>query len=317
MISGGTSSQPGPTRKTLLSSPPAGPDLALVGAARSGTSALAALLSTHPNIDPGKIKEPNYFSWRNNRGPQWYENLYQPRRAGLFRLDASTSYTSSKYPEALDRLAAAAPGCQVVYAVRRPSDRALSHYLLRHHYFHNDEARDFGAGLAAGAFYLEVGDYSRWLSALSERFGAERVLVVPFELVTSEAADVAAVICREAGLQAAPGEPAPSERHRNNVVQYRNVLTRRAARRLRASKAYPALRSSLGPDRMRRARDLLTRKAPLPSREEALATCSDQQREALCRLDERATAAALEVLRRQDARLGLQWVERSFAHTDG
>ena len=297
-----------------MSSSSSGPDLALVGAARSGTSALAAQLGAHPDIDPGKVKESNYFSWHNDRGPQWYENLYQPRCAGLLRLDASTSYTSSKYPEALDRLAAAAPGCQVVYAVRRPSDRALSHYLLRHHYFHNDQARDFGAGLAAGAFYLEVGDYARWLPALSERFGDERVLVVPFELVTSEAAEVAAVICREAGLPAPPEDPAPSERHRNNVVQYRHVLTRRAARRLRKSNAYPALRSSLGPGRMRQARDLLTRKAPLPSREDALATCSAQQRDALRRLDERAAAALLEVLRRQDARLGLLWAERSFAY---
>ena len=296
-----------------MSSSPSGPDLALVGAARSGTSALAAQLSAHPDIDAGKIKEPNYFSWRNDRGPQWYEDLYQERRDGLYRLDASTSYTSSKYPAALDRLVTAAPDCQVVYVVRRPSDRALSHYLLRHHYFHNDRARDFGAGLAAGQFYLEVGDYSRWLPELFKRFGEEQVLVVPFEMVTSEPTQVAAAVCARTGLVAPPESPGRSARHRNNVVEYRGVLSRSAARRFRASRVYPALRSSLGSGRMRRARDLLTRRAQLPSKEEAMATCTHEQREALRALDESAGAFALAALRGQDARLGLRWAEQSFA----
>ena len=39
-----------------------GPDLAIVGSARSGTTFLAAQLAEHPSIDAGAVKEPNFFS---------------------------------------------------------------------------------------------------------------------------------------------------------------------------------------------------------------------------------------------------------------
>src|SRR3712207_3523080 len=38
------------------------PDIVLAGAARSGTTFLAARLSRHPAIDGGAVKEPDFFS---------------------------------------------------------------------------------------------------------------------------------------------------------------------------------------------------------------------------------------------------------------
>src|SRR5687767_7425172 len=124
-----------------------GPDIVIAGAARSGTSALAAQLSVHPSIDAGKVKEPNYFSRHLDRGEQWYESNFQSRSDSVLRLDASTSYTSPLYPHALERLAAASPEAYVIYAVRQPTERALSHYLLRRTYFHIDDAPTFGDAL--------------------------------------------------------------------------------------------------------------------------------------------------------------------------
>jgi len=290
-----------------------GPDLVIAGAARSGTSSLAAQLSAHPDIDAGKVKESNYFSRGLDRGSEWYENLYGERREGLRRMDASTSYTSALYPQALERLAEAAPDAVVVYVVRHPSQRALSHYLFRHHHLRMEKAGDFGSALRTTSYYVVGSDYSHWLPELRTRFADEQLLVVPFELVADSPEDATAEICRRVGLTPPPSAQEQGRRQRNDVVEYRSEATRRAAGLLRRSTVYPRLRSAVGAGRMRRARALLTRQARLPSTDEAMASCTPQQLELLRHLDERAGSAVRDHLVAQDSRLGLDWAARSFA----
>lgn len=290
-----------------------GPDLVIAGTARSGTSALAAQLGTHPGIDPCSVKEPNYFSRAHDRGADWYDRLFQTRREGLLRMDASTSYTSPLYGDALDRLADEASDAVVVYAVRQPTRRAVSHYLFRHYHFHNEPGADFGAALRSSTRFVDTGDYSRWLPALRERFPADRLLVVPFEVVTESPQAAAAAVYRMAGLAEMQADEERGRTHRNDVVQYRSALARWSARRLRDSALYPKLRSTLGADRVRRARNLVTRTATLPTFDEALASCTPGQLAELRALDERAGATVSEHLGAQDQRLGLAWEPRSFA----
>jgi len=297
----------------LVPTSPLGPDLVIAGAARSGTSSLAAQLSAHPDVDPGKVKESNYFSREMHRGPAWYEGLYLGRRNGLLRLDASTSYTSALYPGSLTRLAEAAPNARVIYVVRHPTQRAVSHYLYRHHYFQLEKATDFGSALRSTSYYVDGSDYARWLSELTDLFPPEQLIVVPFEVVAGEPQAVTAQICRQVGLAAPADAQAQGTRHRNDVVEYRNAAARGAAHLLRRSSAYPRLRSALGAGRMRKARGLVTRRARLPSLDESLATCDPEQLAALAHLDRRAGVAVRDYLSGQDQRLGLAWTERSFA----
>ncbi len=290
-----------------------GPDVVLAGAARSGTSSLAAQLGAHPDIDAGKIKESNYFSRNFGRGPEWYEGLYGCRTPGTLRLDASTSYTSPEFPDALTRLAEASPAVFVIYAVRRPTERALSHYLLRSHYFENDKSRNFGAALRESAFYQETSDYSRWLPTIEQLFGDQRMLVVPFEMITSRSPEVNEQICRRLGLSAPPDAREVATTHKNGVVRYRSQTMRRAARSFRQSAAYPWVRHLLGAERLRKTRGLITQQAQLPTADEALASCDDAQRCLLQQLDSRAGQAVGDYLSRQDKRLELDWSETSFA----
>ncbi|CAN5813902.1 hypothetical protein BH20ACT6_BH20ACT6_07280 [soil metagenome] len=294
----------------------AGPDLVLAGSARSGTSSLAAQLGAHPQIDAGKIKESNYFSRHLERGPDWYESLYTERRAGVVRLDASTSYTSPKYPHALAALTNAAPDALVIYAVRQPIDRAISHYLLRRHYFQIEEAETFGMAVSQSRFYTETGDYSRWLPELRNTLTAGRLLVVPFEVITSNPNEVTAQVCQQLGLAPPPDAEQQGRRHRNDVVRYRNRAARDLARLLRRSPAYPWLRSTLGPGRTRKLRGIITRDAELPSPAEVLASCDEAQRALLRELVDRAGAAVSEHLASQDARLDLSWGRQSFCFQD-
>jgi len=103
---------------------------------KCGTSSLHRYLDLHPEIQMSRPKELDFFlggdgrSWGNwNRGVEWY--------AGHFSLDApvrgesSVNYTN--LPEAsrrtAERMHGVIPDAKLLYMVRDPIDRAVSHYL--------------------------------------------------------------------------------------------------------------------------------------------------------------------------------------------
>ncbi|MDQ3734142.1 MAG: sulfotransferase domain-containing protein [Actinomycetota bacterium] len=290
-------------------------DLVIAGAARSGTSYLAAQLSAHPNIDPGSLKEPNFFSRNYERGVQWYDGLFQPRNEGLLRMDASASYTFPQFPEALDRLADHAPAALVVYVVRDPIPRAVSHYLYHRYYFKQELAADFATAMRTNPIYTGSSDYGHWLGALADRFPRAQILVVPFSAVASGAA--ATYLCERMHLSPLESTEA-AEAHKNNVVTFKNEGFRRASRILRRSRFYPKVREYLGANRLRKVRSLVTREAALPSTAEAVATCNPEQLRELAELEANSRKAAADWLTEQDERLGLNWLtdwQASQAHS--
>jgi hypothetical protein len=284
-----------------------GPDLAIVGAARSGTSHLAAHLTAHPQIDASAVKEPNYFSRHFDNGPDWYEQYFQPRSDDRIRLDASVSYTYPQFPEAMSRLVAASPSVFVVYVVRDPIPRTVSHYQFYRHYFAREAAPDFGTALRRDSYYTDVSDYRRWLGLLSQAVPPERLLVVPFAAVTGSGHAVADVVCAQLGLSPIPGDGHEADLHQNNVVTFRSDKVRRLTRTLRHSRVYPTVRRVLGANRLRQIRGAVTSVPEVPTFEESMASCDDAQRADLEALRVSAEGAVAEWLTAQDERLGLQW----------
>jgi hypothetical protein len=203
---------------------------------------------------------------------------------------------------------AAARHAQVVYIVRDPVERAVSHYLLYRHYFGHESAPTFGEALQHRSYYLDVSDYEHWLHKLADVVPDEQRLVVPFAALTSDPGGVADVILERLGLPPLTDvDEAGVQAHQNNVVTFRNESVRRLTRRLRHSRAYPVVRRAVGPHAMKRMRAAVTRVPEMPSVDEALGTCGDREREAIVAVAERAHAAVREALRRQDEALGLTW----------
>lgn len=284
----------------------AGPDLVVAGAARCGTSYLAASLTAHPAIDGGAVKEPNFFSREYSRGFDWYDGLFEPRRAGLVRLDASMSFTVPQHPESLGLLAAASPDAFVIYAVRDPLVRAVSHYRLLRHYKAREEAATFGEAIRTNPVYLGASDYERWLSEIFERFPRDRVLVAPFELVTG-GDEVTTVVFEQLGLPSHHADDVRVGAYRNEVVEFRSGAVRSLRRLASWTGTYPVIRRRLGPDRMRRLRARATRTPePLPV-PVALGSCTSEQRAEIQALVSRSCSAVTAALRAQDDRLGLGW----------
>lgn len=286
-----------------------GPELVICGAARAGTSFLASLIGSHPAVDPGAVKEPNFFSREFDRGIEWYDGLFDPRQRGLNRLDASMSYTFAHFPDAMRNLATLSPEAIVVYSVREPMQRLLSHYQLHRDYFRNESAKTLGRALTGANVYSGASDYARWLDTLYASFPAEKVILAPFDVVTGRPREVVDLVCGLLHIDAGLIEVrnTNSQQHRNEVVEFRHGTFRNARRVMRQAGLYPWLRRTVGEARMRRLRTRVTRTVSVEDLSQALASCERTQLTDLDHLYTSAQAAVAAALEEQDARLGLAW----------
>ncbi|MGM0584156.1 MAG: sulfotransferase family protein [Pseudomonadota bacterium] len=113
------------------------PNLFLVGAAKSGTTALAELLSEQPEIFRPHVKEPSWWSSDYRRGEATvklesqadYDRLFAPARtAGArYALDASTSHLHSEV--AIGRILAYRPDARFVVSLRDPVQMAHAFHM--------------------------------------------------------------------------------------------------------------------------------------------------------------------------------------------
>lgn len=119
------------------------PTFMIIGAARSGTTALYDLVRQHPRVFMSAIKEPNYFAfegepldWRgpgnefvNNSVASWdaYCALFADAPEGAAMGEASPLYLWA--PDAPKRIKARLPDVKMVAVLRNPIEQAFSHYL--------------------------------------------------------------------------------------------------------------------------------------------------------------------------------------------
>lgn len=103
------------------------PNFFILGAGRSGTTALAGLLRQHPDIYIPEIKEPSFFaeSFQWVRNPVRYADLYATASHPA-RGDASHIYLED--PASARTLYAFAPQARFVVVLRNPAERARALY---------------------------------------------------------------------------------------------------------------------------------------------------------------------------------------------
>lgn len=158
------------------------PNFIIIGAMKCATSSLHVQLGYQPGIFMAEPKEPNFFSndevWR--KGLEWYEGLY--KKAGKRDLcgEASTHYTKlPTYPRTIDRMRAHVPDAKLIYVIRHPIDRLVSHYI------HDWTERKINEPIEkAVALYSELTDYSLYsmqIRPFLKTYGPENILLVFFE----------------------------------------------------------------------------------------------------------------------------------------
>jgi len=156
-------------------------DFVVIGAMKAGSTSLFRILRQHPETRMCTVKEPGFFtlhsqfkqgSWE--LGPDRYDALFPPGPG--IRGEASTSYT--KYPISrgiAERMYAINPHLRLIYLMRHPLARSISHYL--HMVRMGREVEDISKALAkAESNYVLFSRYHLQLQAFLEYFPVSQIL---------------------------------------------------------------------------------------------------------------------------------------------
>ncbi len=161
---------------------------------KSGTTTLHELLATHPQISMSEPKEPCYFvepdvlksywpeMWRQGiwKSEDAYLALFPEKPDARYVGESSTDYSKApKLPGVVEKLAAFSPSARIVYIMRDPVERAISHYW--HMAEHRGEVREPLDAIVQDPHYTDVSHYAFQLRPYIERFGRANVYALTFE----------------------------------------------------------------------------------------------------------------------------------------
>ena len=164
---------------------PSKPNLFIIGSMKSGTTSLHNYLNAHPEIAMSEEKEPGYFveELSLHKGEQWYLNLFEDANQYRYRGESSTHYTKlPTYKGVVDRIFRFNPDAKLIYIMRDPFERLISHYwhAVRDVY-HGGEIRPLIRAVEQEPEYLAFSDYEMQLKPYFDRFGAEAIYTLTFE----------------------------------------------------------------------------------------------------------------------------------------
>lgn len=242
-----------------------GPGLLIIGAMKAGTSSLYEDLRAMRGFAFPAGKEPDDLltdEVLTSQGRAALASKYAQLPEGVVGVDASAQYTLRPHfgdvaQRARDVLG---PDVRIVYVMRHPIARAISHH-------HFDVAMGwttlgFDDGLEDNPYFIDGSRYAYQLEPWLEAFGRRRIMPVQFERYIADRQATARRIAEFVGTdptleQAAPDRPA----HRTKGLRRQAPL----ATRLRASPAYQRLVRPLAPAVARRLASRLL-STPAPSR---------------------------------------------------
>jgi hypothetical protein len=167
------------------------PSFLVIGATKSGTTALHDYLRQHPQIFMPDLKEPRFFLYDGTeasarfpvRSLAEYEALFAPATTETALGEATPQYLTSW--AAMDRIRETLPDVRLIAALRDPAERAFSIYLMNLRNRGRNRETPFLEALADDA-NLRRG-YARHLGRWRELFGAERLRIVLFEDIVRDA----------------------------------------------------------------------------------------------------------------------------------
>jgi hypothetical protein len=210
------------------------PDFFIVGAPKSGTTALHAALERHPQLFLSAVKEPKYFLCDGPPpqycGPgdahsrlEWvwrredYERLFEGAPEGA-RCGESTAFYLEDF-EAHQRIADAVPDARLIMVLRDPVDRAYSNWA---HLWADglEPERDFltacdreaerrQAGWAPIWRYVETGRYGAQIRHLRTLFPDEQLHIIRYKYLVDEPRATLDAVCRFLGVEDGVIDEAP------------------------------------------------------------------------------------------------------------
>jgi hypothetical protein len=179
---------------SMFDSHPLAPNLFVIGASKAGTSALHAYLNLHPEIRMSGQKEPCFFVDRADLLQRWavmahntvshdvdtYLAAFDGGEGMRYRGESSTLYAMHPSISGVaGRIATACPDARIIYCVREPVTRTISHYWQENRYL--NEKRSLEVALREDPIYRYTSDYALQMEEYLAHFGQDRIHVVVSE----------------------------------------------------------------------------------------------------------------------------------------
>jgi hypothetical protein len=158
------------------------PNLIVIGGLKCGTTSLHHYLNVHPQIAMSRPKELNFFvaelNW--DLGADWYASHFDA--ATPVRGESSPHYTNlPRFAGVAERMRSLlGDDARLIYMVRHPIDRMLSHYM--HNVGGGYENRPLEDALTdPESAYVGRSRYAMQLEPFLREFGAERIAIASSE----------------------------------------------------------------------------------------------------------------------------------------
>ncbi|SFJ37081.1 sulfotransferase family protein [Jannaschia pohangensis] len=246
-----TNDSPAVSRPELM------PNLFVIGASKSGSSALHAYLRLHPEIRMSDEKEPCFFVDQGDLEAAWpvmahrpcshdweaYLDLWAGGEGARYRGEGSVYYSQAPHRSGVaGRIAAACPDARIIYIVREPVERAIGHYWQRAKEF--QEPLPLDEAIRDNPIYRDTSNYALQLDEYLSHFPAAQIKVVVAERLRARRRETLDDLVDWLGLTPfSPGEEDLRARHQSPPTSRRARLP--GVKMIRDSKAWQAARGFL------------------------------------------------------------------------
>jgi hypothetical protein len=162
-------------------------DFYIIGAMKCATSVLHEQLNRRQTFFLTQPKEPNFFN-DDALYPahlDWYRSLFAEAGVQQRCGEASTHYTKlPTYQHTAERLFEHTPDARLIYVIRHPVERLVSHYM--HEWSEGRASADISHEVMRNETYVAYSSYARQIEPYLKLFRREKILLVFFERLTSE-----------------------------------------------------------------------------------------------------------------------------------
>lgn len=240
------------------------PTFLIIGTMKGGTTSLHRYLRQHPEVFMPERKELNFFldeytgppidppeerNW--SRGITWYERQFAGVEGERAVGEASANYSRyPTYPGVAERIAAVVPKAKIIYLVRNPIDRVLSHYL--HDVANGREQCPLHIAVRRDDRYLAPSRYATQCEHYLRGFSSDQLLLLKTDDLLAQRAETVRRVLEFIGVNGNVHLRLDFEAHRSSEKlrktraltaarqsRYRRFVPRTVRRRLRRLLANP------------------------------------------------------------------------------
>ena len=163
------------------------PNLVIIGGQKCGTTSLHYYLKCHPEIFMSEIKELKFFveseTW--TKGLCWYESNFN----GSAKIYGESSPQYTHYPHyrgVAKRMHSLIPNAKLIYIVRDPVDRVVSHYYQRVGGLKEERSINEVLHGSIDNGYINMGKYFMQVQQYLEYYSREEILIVTLESLIAD-----------------------------------------------------------------------------------------------------------------------------------